>query len=409
MFQLEPNVSIQADRSKLVLKTVTDEILRQYLPCLPTDHDTTSTDDETESTSGFPMQIDEFYSYTDDSSKSSEKSSTHNPQSDQTLDDAGDNEIDAYAQLIDNDRDSKSDGDSNTLDDADAGDNEIDAYAQLIDNDRDSKSDRDSNTLDDADAGDNEIDAYAQLIDNDRDSKSDSDSNSDDSDDSNDYATENSDEVETWDPYYNQTIFKEGNKIHANKIDCPVCGTSRYTKSGRPKRTVKYLPVGPRLARIIGDKNLSQIWQKQIPANSNEPIHQMRDIQDSPEYRNLFKSTGYFAGDENGVVVGLEADGIASYQSYYQTYSFIVVTMPIFNIMRKFCIAYLSEDHPLRQASGFPIRNEITSNPKLGTQDEYNEYTSAYEQAVNKAQAATIASATDPRGPNPTNEITRTC
>ena len=49
----------------------------------------------------------------------------------------------------------------------------------------------------------------------------------------------------------------------------------------------------------------------------------------------MFAEDGYFEGDSNGIVVGLEADGVAPYHSYNQTYSFTVVTMPIFNLMRK--------------------------------------------------------------------------
>lgn len=312
--------------------------------------------------------------------------------------------------------------------------------------------------------------------------------------------------VRTYDACINHCVVyrnSSDSKQYARKTECPVCMEPRYTRSGRSKRQLKYLPVGPRLARIYGNESLAAIMHNDI--STNIPF-QMTDIQDSPEYRKLFTSNGYFAGDKNGIVVGLEADGVAPYHSYNQTYSFTVVTMPVFNIMRKYrmlfrnifivmiipgnnkseascqdayieilvdellylskysqvtdylgapvklkiklllyildypgfcklfhlsgsgaasgCIwchisgirckhlnkmvylsnrTYLQKDHPLRKASGFPTdnKNETKDRPKLRTQSEYNEYTNAYKQAFNKTQAATIASATGSKGPNP--------
>lgn len=90
---------------------------------------------------------------------------------------------------------------------------------------------------------------------------------------------------------------------------CPVCGTSRYSQRGRVRRQVKYIPVGPRLARIYGNESLAAMLHGELCDNVH--LEQLTDIQDSPEYRKLFMKDGVFSGDKNGIVVGLEADVVA--------------------------------------------------------------------------------------------------
>lgn len=125
------------------------------------------------------------------------------------------------------------------------------------------------------------------------------------------------------------------NKMYSSLDRCPVCDEPRYTSKGVARRQVKYIPVGPRFARIFGNESLAAVLHSHcISSDIENESDYMYDIQDSPKFKNLFLQNGYLAGQKGGIVVGLEADGVAPFHSYNQTYSFTVVTLPVFSLIR---------------------------------------------------------------------------
>ena len=134
-------------------------------------------------------------------------------------------------------------------------------------------------------------------------------------------------------------VFRNGSeeKLYGDITACPVCSEQRYyssSRSNRPRRSIKYIPVGPRFSRMFGDESLAAVLQ--VEASHCSDPDEMADIQDSPRWKQLFAATPLSdtITSRDCIAVGLEADGVAPYHAYNMTYSFTVVQMPVFNIIR---------------------------------------------------------------------------
>jgi hypothetical protein len=98
-------------------------------------------------------------------------------------------------------------------------------------------------------------------------------------------------------------------------------------------RKFVYLPLGPRLARMFGTKNLAQIVQahpgESIPSDSD-----MYDIQDSPAWKEAYSPGGIFGGDKRGISFGLCADGVIPFNHLHVSYSMCPIVMTLLNLPR---------------------------------------------------------------------------
>lgn len=74
-------------------------------------------------------------------------------------------------------------------------------------------------------------------------------------------------------------------------VSCPKCHQPRYKtgKANVPQRTFHYLPLGPRLSRSFGTKDISYLLQSHGgECQSTEMAGIMNDIHDSPKWKEHF-------------------------------------------------------------------------------------------------------------------------
>ena len=125
-----------------------------------------------------------------------------------------------------------------------------------------------------------------------------------------------------------------GNAKYADLNMCPVCNESRYYKSKRlhPKRTFSYIPVGPRLARLYGERNLAKLIQSHPGDEYDEDI--MWDIHHSPAWKELYSADGHFHGDKMGIALAFDMDGINPFHDTGILYSMTPMMLTILNLPR---------------------------------------------------------------------------
>lgn len=141
-------------------------------------------------------------------------------------------------------------------------------------------------------------------------------------------------------------VYRNSSKYHYAELDqCPVCNEGRYVQ--RPsamienkvqisRRTFTYIPIGPRLARIYGDENLSKIVFSH-PGSKNEILSKnnyMEDIHDAPVWKELYSDSGLFKGDNRGISFALELDGVNPFHNIGVIYSMTPIMLTMLNLPR---------------------------------------------------------------------------
>ena len=120
-------------------------------------------------------------------------------------------------------------------------------------------------------------------------------------------------------------VFRNSPGAHyASLNECPKCGETRYREHTRKPYTVhkitfSYIPVGPRLATIYGESNLSKIVL-QYPGNEYQG-EEMWEIHHSSVWEELYGNDGCFARDKMGLSLALELDGVNHFHNIGVQYS----------------------------------------------------------------------------------------
>ena len=133
---------------------------------------------------------------------------------------------------------------------------------------------------------------------------------------------------------------------------CPICGSSRYTKSSIPAKRFSYFPVGPRLERLFGTANLSQIIQAHGLDLNNDFVY---DIQSSSAWKLAYSSDGQFENDSRGISFALNTDGVNPYSHNKVSYSMWPIVMTVLNLPRKIRHAFAN----VWSVGTVPERNQI--------------------------------------------------
>ena len=115
---------------------------------------------------------------------------------------------------------------------------------------------------------------------------------------------------------------------------CPVCGASRYTKQGTPARRFTYLPVGPRLVRLFGTKNLAEIVQSHGLQQGSKRSH-LYDIHDSTAWKLVYSTTGQFASEFRSISFAFNTDRFNPYSQNRVSYSMWPIILTVLNFPRK--------------------------------------------------------------------------
>lgn len=112
---------------------------------------------------------------------------------------------------------------------------------------------------------------------------------------------------------------------------CPKCGAERYSAGSVAARRFTYLPIGPRIARMFGTSNLSQIVQTH--SNSSESNFKS-DIHDSIVWEKAYSKDGVFCGDTRGVSLAVCTDGVNPFSKNRVSYSMWPIFLTILNLPR---------------------------------------------------------------------------
>ena len=131
----------------------------------------------------------------------------------------------------------------------------------------------------------------------------------------------------------NDCIFFRGE--YKDNLRCPKCNSPRFKTGKIPTRTFHYLPLGPRLARNFGTKDISCILQShsgEKPLLGNDG--NMNDIHDSPTWKTAFSENGTFKGDPRGVGLSLCLDGLNPWSKNKANYSMWPIVLGQLNLPR---------------------------------------------------------------------------
>ena len=127
---------------------------------------------------------------------------------------------------------------------------------------------------------------------------------------------------------------------HKDSVACPECGEQRFRTKNIARRTFHYLPLGPRLVRSFGTKEISHLLQShggEIGTQGNGEV--MRDIHDSSKWKEAFHVTGTYGGDPRGVALSLCLDGLNPWSKNKCNYSMWPIVLGQLNLPRR--IRYL--------------------------------------------------------------------
>ena len=125
-------------------------------------------------------------------------------------------------------------------------------------------------------------------------------------------------------------LFRGANKDH---LVCPKCKEPRFKKGNTPRRTFHYLPLGPRLARSYGTRDISHLLQSHAGASKVGGI--MNDIHDSPKWKEAFGPNGTFQSDPRGVALSLCLDGLNPWSKNKANYSMWPIVLGQLNLPRQ--------------------------------------------------------------------------
>lgn len=123
---------------------------------------------------------------------------------------------------------------------------------------------------------------------------------------------------------------------YKENVTCPKCNEPRFKRNNIPRRTFHYLPLGARLARSFGAKDISYLLQshggeKPCP----ETKKTMDDVHDSPKWKEAFRPTGTFEGDPRGVALSLCLDGLNPWSKNKTNYSMWPIVLGQLNLPRR--------------------------------------------------------------------------
>jgi len=122
---------------------------------------------------------------------------------------------------------------------------------------------------------------------------------------------------------------------YKDSVSCPKCNEPRFLVKNIPRRTFHYLPLGPKIIRSYGTEEISCILQshgRQIGEVTDRGI--MRDIHDSPKWKEAFSTSGTFKGDPRGVALSLCLDGLNPWSKNKSNYSMWPIVLAQLNLPR---------------------------------------------------------------------------
>ena len=93
------------------------------------------------------------------------------------------------------------------------------------------------------------------------------------------------------------------------------------------------MPVGPRLARIFEEESLAKILQTHDGSEYTKWL--MWDIQDSPVWKELFSTNGYFGGNKSSISFALEMDAVNPFHNVGIQYTMTPLMLTLMNLPRK--------------------------------------------------------------------------
>ena len=114
------------------------------------------------------------------------------------------------------------------------------------------------------------------------------------------------------------------------------CGSPRYKHeaSSIPLRKFVYLPLQPRLTRMFGSQNISEILQSHS-GSSKAKSSLMYDIHDSPTWKREYSPNGLFNGDKRGISLAFCTDGVNPFSHNRVAYSMWPIMLTLLNLPRK--------------------------------------------------------------------------
>ena len=129
-------------------------------------------------------------------------------------------------------------------------------------------------------------------------------------------------------------LFRKTTRYDYSKLAmCPVCGSNRYYSCKKAKRKFVYYPLGPRWRRMYGNATISEVLQSH---DHKEMAHKnvMRDIHDSPAWKQAFSESGFSDGDPRGMLLQLSTDGVNPFSCNKVCYSMWPIMLSMLNLPR---------------------------------------------------------------------------
>ena len=120
---------------------------------------------------------------------------------------------------------------------------------------------------------------------------------------------------------------------YKDSVTCPKCEESRFKAGNIPRRTFHYLPLGPRLVRNYGTKNISCLLQSH--GGEKRGSGSMGDIHDAPKWKEAFSADGTFKGDPRGIGLSLCLDGLNPWSKNKANYSMWPIVLGQLNLPRR--------------------------------------------------------------------------
>lgn len=118
---------------------------------------------------------------------------------------------------------------------------------------------------------------------------------------------------------------------YAENITCPKFHANRYRSEKHSVKKFVYLPIGPRLARMFGSKNISRILQNHFES-ARMCTELMYDIQRSPEWAEAYSPSGVFNGDLRGISLGFCTDDMNPFGHNCVSYSMWPIMLTLLNL-----------------------------------------------------------------------------
>ena len=131
-------------------------------------------------------------------------------------------------------------------------------------------------------------------------------------------------------------IFRKTSRYNYSKLHkCPVCGPHRYWANKSARRRFLYFPLGPCWTRMYGNASISEVIQGHSrDVHSREDLSIMRDIHDSPSWKDAFSEEGFCNGDLRGMLLQLSTDGVNPFSSNKVNYSMWPIMLTVLNLPR---------------------------------------------------------------------------